>query len=99
MSTVNQDMMADGLNIQVVGVSGSGATAAALTNQRIKFMIINTPNTTISTLTDQLDRNLLTVLGFSSSFQWQTGMIVRAPQGLTIKAVTIAAGTAVAYTD
>lgn len=62
-------------------------------------MIINTPNTTISVLTDQLDRNLLTVLGFSSSFQWQTGMIVRAPQGLTIKAVTIAAGTAVAYTD
>ena len=99
MSTVNQDMMADGPNIQVVGVSGSGATAAALTNQRIKFMIINTPNTTISVLTDQLDRNLLTVLGFSSSFQWQTGMIVRAPQGLTIKAVTIAAGTAVAYTD
>lgn len=99
MSTVNQDMMADGLNIQVVGVSGSGATAAALTNQRIKFMVINTPNTTISVLTDQLDRNLLTVLGFSSSFQWQTGMIVRAPQGLTIKAVTIAAGTAVAYTD
>ena len=99
MSTVNQDMMADGLNIQVVGVSGSGATAAALTNQRIQFMVINTPNTTISTLTDELDRILLTVLGFSSSFQWQTGMIVRAPQGLTIKAVTIAAGTAVAYTD
>jgi hypothetical protein len=99
MSTVTQDMMADGLNIQVVGVSGSGATAAALTSQRIKFLVINTPNTTISTLTDELDRNLLTVLGFSSTFQWQTGMIVRAPQGLTIKAVTIAAGTAVAYTD
>lgn len=99
MSTVTQDMMTDGLNIRVVGNTGTGASAASLTNQRIKFIVINLPGTTITTLTDELDRNLLTLLGFTSSFQWQTGMIVRAPQGLTIKAVTVAAGNLLAYSE
>lgn len=92
-------MMTDGLNIRVVGNTGTGASAASLTSQRIKFIVINLPSTTISTLTDELDRNLLTLLGFTSSFQWQTGMIVRAPQGLTIKAVTVAAGNLLAYSE
>lgn len=99
MSTVTQDMMTDGLNIKVVGTSASGASAASLTSQTIKFIVINQAGTTISTLTDSLDRNLLTLLGFTSSFQWQTGMIVRAPQGLTIKAVTVAAGNLLAYSE
>lgn len=99
MSTVSQDMMTDGLNIKVVGASGTGASAASLTDQKIKFIVINLAGTTISTLTDELDRNLLTLLGFTSSFQWQTGMIVRAPQGLTIKAVTVAGGNLLAYSE